>query len=69
MERPILVVSGTVTRPWVLEGSQVLSFYCPLFPDYGCNVQTASRFYFHVFLIVDTMDQITKVPTTVASPS
>lgn len=69
MERPILVVSGTVTMPWVLEGSQVLSFHCPLFPDYRCNLQTASRSYFHGFLIIDKMDQITKAPTTVAPPS
>lgn len=69
MERPILVASGAVTRPWVSEGSQVLSFYYPLFPNDGYNVQTASSSYFHGFLIVDKMDQMTKVPTTVASPS
>lgn len=69
MERPILVASGAVTRPWVLEGSQALLFYCSLFPNDRYNVQAASSSYFHGFLIVDKMDQMTKVPTTVASPS
>lgn len=69
MERPILVASGAVTRHWVLEGSQVLSFYCPLFPNDRYNGQAASSSYFRGFLIVDKMDQMTKVPTPVASPS